>query len=56
MCSTTIRRKHPWNLVALFSFTLIFSVLVGCICAYWDVGVVLEAFAGGWEAEVRGQV
>jgi FtsH-binding integral membrane protein len=44
-CSTTLRRKHPWNLVALFVFTAIESVLVGMICAYWQTSVVLEAFA-----------
>ncbi|KAL4859784.1 Protein lifeguard 1 [Chlorella vulgaris] len=44
-CSTRIRRKHPWNLVALFAFTLVESVLVGTICAYWQSSVVLEAFA-----------
>ena len=30
MCSTTLRRKHPWNLLALTFFTLVFSVLVRC--------------------------
>lgn len=45
MCSTSLRRKHPWNILALIAFTLVESVLVGCICSYWDVGVVLEAFA-----------
>ncbi|KAL4444889.1 hypothetical protein ABPG77_003939 [Micractinium sp. CCAP 211/92] len=45
MCSTSLRRKHPWNILALIAFTVVESVLVGCICSYWDVGVVLEAFA-----------
>ena len=38
-CSSTLRRKHPWNLVALLAFTLVESVLVGSICAWWDVAV-----------------
>lgn len=45
MCSKTLRRKHPWNLLALVVFTLVMSVLVGTICAYWQTSVVLEAFA-----------
>lgn len=45
MCSTSLRRKHPWNILALIAFTVVESVLVGCICSYWDVAVVLEAFA-----------
>eukprot|EP00887_Chlorella_sp_A99_P004615 scaffold4.g4615.t1 len=43
-CSTTLRRRHPWNLFTLAWFTVVESVLVGVICAYWDVSVVLEAF------------
>ena len=39
MCSNTLRRRHPWNLVALFCFTAVMSVLVGAICAYGDVQV-----------------
>jgi hypothetical protein len=42
-CSTRIRRKHPWNLVALFAFTLVESVLVGTICAYWQSSVSRSA-------------
>ena len=53
MCSNTLRRKHPWNLLALLAFTLVESVLVGVICSYWDVGVVLEAF-GATAAAVGG--
>lgn len=45
MCSTTLRRKHPWNYLALFAFTFVMSVQVGCIVAFWDVSVVLIAFA-----------
>lgn len=44
-CSTQLRKRHPWNVVALGAFTLVMSVLVGSICAYWDVQVVLTAFA-----------
>jgi hypothetical protein len=36
-CSTQLRKRHPWNVVALGAFTLVMSVLVGSICAYWDV-------------------
>lgn len=32
MCSSTLRRKHPYNILALFAFTCIMSVLVGTIC------------------------
>ncbi|PSC75383.1 lifeguard 1 [Micractinium conductrix] len=45
MCSTKLRRTHPWNLVALAAFTLVESALVGMICSYWDASVVLIAFA-----------
>lgn len=45
MCSTTLRRKHPWNYIAMFTFTFVMSVQVGCIVAFWNVAVVLEAFA-----------
>lgn len=39
MCSTKLRRTHPWNLVALAAFTLVESALVGMICSYWDASV-----------------
>jgi len=45
MCSTTLRRKHPWNYLAMFGFTFVMSVQVGCICAYWELSVVLQAVA-----------
>ena len=45
MCSTTLRRRHPWNLVAMSVFTLVMSVQVGCIVAWWSLSVVLEAVA-----------
>lgn len=45
MCSTTLRRKHPWNYIAMFTFTFVMSVQVGCICAWWDLSVVLQAVA-----------
>ncbi|KAH7617401.1 putative Protein lifeguard 1 [Nannochloris sp. 'desiccata'] len=45
MCSSTLRRKHPWNYVAMFGFTFVMSVQVGCICAYWELAVVLQAVA-----------
>jgi FtsH-binding integral membrane protein len=45
MCSSTLRRKHPYNIMALFAFTCIMAVLVGTICSYWDVAVVLTALA-----------
>jgi FtsH-binding integral membrane protein len=44
-CSTTLRRKHPWNYLAMFTFTFVMSVQVGCICAYWELAVVLQAVA-----------
>jgi FtsH-binding integral membrane protein len=44
-CSPGLRRKHPVNMVALFAFTLVESVLVGVICSWWEVDVVLLAFA-----------
>lgn len=44
VCSSTLRRKHPWNLIALGLFTLAEAVVVGVICAYWTVDVVLIAF------------
>ncbi|GAB4823952.1 hypothetical protein N2152v2_010998 [Parachlorella kessleri] len=43
-CSTTLRRRHPYNLLALFGFTAVMSVLVGAVCAYGDVQIVLIAF------------
>jgi FtsH-binding integral membrane protein len=45
MCSTTLRRRTPWNYLAMFWFTIVMSVQVGCIVAYWDLSVVLIAFA-----------
>lgn len=45
MCSTTLRRRVPWNYLAMFWFTIVMSVQVGCIVAYWDLSVVLIAFA-----------
>lgn len=38
-CSTTLRRRWPYNMLALFGFTAVMSVLVGSICAYGDVQV-----------------
>jgi hypothetical protein len=51
MCSTTLRRKHPWNLLALAAFTLVESVLVGVICAYWQTSVSGCGGHGGWVRE-----
>lgn len=45
MCSTTLRRRVPWNYLAMITFTVVMSVQVGCIVAFWDVSVVLIAFA-----------
>lgn len=45
MCSNTLRRRVPWNYLAMFWFTIVMSVQVGCIVAYWDLSVVLIAFA-----------
>jgi protein lifeguard len=45
MCSTSLRRKHPWNYVAMFAFTFVMSVQVACICAFWELSVVLQAVA-----------
>jgi len=45
MCFTTLRRKHPWNYIAMFGFTFVMSVQVGCICAFWELDVVLQAVA-----------
>jgi FtsH-binding integral membrane protein len=44
-CSTSIRRKYPWNYLAMAFFTIVMSVLVGSVCAYWGLAVVLEAVA-----------
>jgi hypothetical protein len=38
-CSTRLRRRHPYNLIALFVFTAVMSVLVGAVCAYGNVQV-----------------
>lgn len=45
MCSNTLRRRVPWNYMAMFWFTIVMSVQVGCIVAYWDLSVVLIAVA-----------
>jgi len=45
MCSTSLRRKHPWNYLAMFAFTTVMSVQVGCIVAWWSLDVVLMAVA-----------
>mmetsp|Transcript_1041 Transcript_1041/g.2170 ORF Transcript_1041/g.2170 Transcript_1041/m.2170 type:complete len:335 (-) Transcript_1041:29-1033(-) len=45
MCSTTLRRKFPYNYLAMSWFTFVMSVQVGCIVAFWDLSVVLIAFA-----------
>jgi FtsH-binding integral membrane protein len=45
MCSTTLRRRVPWNYFAMAWFTIVMSVQVGCIVAYWNLSVVLIAFA-----------
>ena len=44
-CSEGLRRRVPWNYAALVLFTAVMSVQVGCICAYWNLSVVLIAFA-----------
>jgi FtsH-binding integral membrane protein len=45
MCSTTLRRRVPYNYLAMGWFTFVMSIQVGCIVAYWDLSVVLIAFA-----------
>lgn len=45
MCFTTIRRRYPYNYIAMFAFTAVMSVQVGTICAWWDLSVVLQAVA-----------
>lgn len=45
MCSSTLRKRVPWNYMAMFWFTIVMSVQVGCIVAYWDLSVVLIAVA-----------
>jgi protein lifeguard len=45
MCSTRLRRRHPYNYMAMFAFAGVMSVQVGCICAWWSLAVVLQAVA-----------
>jgi FtsH-binding integral membrane protein len=44
-CSSALRRRVPWNYITLAWFTGVMSIQVGCICAYWNLSVVLIAFA-----------
>lgn len=45
VCFQPLRRRVPWNYLALAFFTGVMSLQVGCICAYWNLSVVLIAFA-----------
>lgn len=42
-CCGNIRRKHPWNLVALSILTLSLSYLVGMIASFHDTDLVILA-------------
>lgn len=44
-CFGGLRRRVPWNYLALGFFTAVMSLQVGCIVAYWNLSVVLIAFA-----------
>lgn len=45
MCFTSIRRRYPYNYIAMFAFTAVMSVQVGAICAWWSLSIVLQAVA-----------
>ncbi len=42
-CSEDLRRRHPYNLLALAAFTVCEAVLVGTVSAAYDTNVVLLA-------------
>ncbi|XP_057690945.1 glutamate receptor, ionotropic, N-methyl D-aspartate-associated protein 1b (glutamate binding) isoform X1 [Corythoichthys intestinalis] len=42
-CSGNLRRKHPWNLVALSILTLSMSYMVGMIASFHETDIVLMA-------------
>ncbi|TRZ01703.1 hypothetical protein DNTS_003589 [Danionella cerebrum] len=42
-CCGDVRRKHPWNLVALSILTLSLSYLVGMIASFYDTDAVIMA-------------
>lgn len=44
-CCPNVRRKYPINYIALFSFTLVKSYLVGVISSFYDTDIVLLALA-----------
>lgn len=43
VCCTGPRRKHPWNLILLFVFTLALSYMTGTISSYYDTRAVFLA-------------
>lgn len=44
-CSETARRRHPYNLIMLFTFTVCEAFLIGTVTAMYDTDVVLLAAA-----------
>ena len=43
-CSDKIRRVHPYNIIALGVFTLVFSFQIAAITSYYDTKSVISAF------------
>ncbi|XP_052002772.1 protein lifeguard 1-like isoform X1 [Xyrauchen texanus] len=43
VCCGEIRRKHPWNLIALSILTLAISYMIGVISSFYDTDSVLMA-------------
>jgi hypothetical protein len=46
-------RKYPYNIIALFAFTLVMSVFVGVITSFYSVQVqgvcgCVGGWVGGW--------
>jgi FtsH-binding integral membrane protein len=42
-CCDGVRRQHPLNLILLFGFTIMESILLGCVSATYDTNTVLIA-------------
>jgi FtsH-binding integral membrane protein len=43
-CSEKVRRVHPYNIIALGVFTLIFSFQIAAITSFYDTKAVISAF------------